>query len=92
LPPFDGSVTEWEQFRDRFAALIIENKELNDFAKMHFLVSFLRGRAFECLADFAVTADNFAGAWKTLTDRYDNKRRLLSAHLSTLLSLPRLSR
>ncbi|EFN85430.1 hypothetical protein EAI_17225, partial [Harpegnathos saltator] len=92
LPPFDGSITEWESFRDRFTTLIIENKELNDFTRMHFLVSFLRGRALECLADFAVTADNFSGAWRVLLDRYDNRRRLLTAHLSTLLNLPRLSR
>ncbi|XP_032688995.1 uncharacterized protein LOC116852593 [Odontomachus brunneus] len=92
MAPFDGNVAEWEHFRDRFSALIIGNKDLNDFAKMHFLVSFLRGRALECIANLSVTADNFAVAWNALRTRYDNRRRLLSVHLSILLNLPGLSR
>lgn len=48
LPPFDGSVDQWEQFRDRFSVLIVDNHELSDFARMHFLTSCLTGRAVEC--------------------------------------------
>lgn len=43
LPPFDGKSDEWELFRDRFTALIINNADLQSFAKMHFLVSSLKG-------------------------------------------------
>lgn len=92
IPPFAGDYKKWEPFRDRFAALIIENQGLSDFIRMHFLVSFLRGRALECIANLTVTADNFAIAWSALKDRYDSTRRLLSVHLSALLSLPQLSR
>ncbi|XP_029675865.1 uncharacterized protein LOC115243210 [Formica exsecta] len=45
LPPFSGNFTEWESFRDRFTALITENKDLSDFSQMHFLVSSLTGSA-----------------------------------------------
>ncbi|XP_071581894.1 uncharacterized protein [Temnothorax nylanderi] len=91
LPPFDGNYDEWEQFRDRFTALIRNNKELDDFSRMHFLSSCLKGRASECIANIAVTADNFEIAWQTLTMRYENKRRSLNAHLSSLLNLSVLS-
>ncbi|XP_036145841.1 uncharacterized protein LOC118646627 [Monomorium pharaonis] len=92
LPPFDGNYADWETFRDRFTSLIINNKDLNDFGRMHFLVSSLKGRAKERLATLAVTANNFKLAWQTLTARYESKRRLLSFHLSALLDLPNVSR
>ncbi|XP_032684056.1 uncharacterized protein LOC116850187 [Odontomachus brunneus] len=49
LPPFDGNLEEWEQFRDRFSSLIIQNPDLNNFARMHFLSSCLRGQALNSL-------------------------------------------
>ncbi|EZA62018.1 hypothetical protein X777_07633, partial [Ooceraea biroi] len=39
LPPFDGKYEEWEHFRDRFTALIRDNPDLSDFARMHYLTS-----------------------------------------------------
>jgi len=38
IPPFSGKPQEWESFRDRFASLIIQNRDLTDFSRMHFLV------------------------------------------------------
>lgn len=92
LPPFDGSLIQWENFRDRFKALIIENRELNDFACLHFLTSCLTGRARDCIAKVATTADNFEVAWKTLVDRYESKRRLLHSHLTSLFNMTVLQR
>lgn len=92
LPPFDGTYDAWEQFRDRFTALIIQNHELNDFARMYFLTSCIQGRALDCIRNISVTSDNFDVAWQALISRYENKRRLLNLHLSTLLNLPGVSR
>jgi len=87
LPPFDGNFSEWETFRDRFNTLIIQNRALTDFARMHYLASSLKGRALDSISTLAITADNFTVAWETLTQRFENKRRLLSSHFSTLLGL-----
>lgn len=92
LPPFDGNYSDWEEFRDRFTTLIIKNKELNDFARMHFLKSCVKGRAHACIANLTITADNFSVAWQALTTRFESKRRLLNYHLSSLLDLNALSR
>ncbi|XP_011884105.1 PREDICTED: uncharacterized protein LOC105571249 [Vollenhovia emeryi] len=92
LPPFDGNYDEWDQFRDRFTALIRENKDLDNFARMHYLTSCLKGRALESIANIAITAANFPVAWKTLTSRYENKRRSLHVHFSTILNLTPLIR
>ncbi|EZA55100.1 hypothetical protein X777_05355 [Ooceraea biroi] len=92
LPPFDGKCEDWEQFRNRFLSVIGENKDLTNFTKMHFLKSCLKGRALECVADIAVTGDNFELAWQSLISRFESKRRLLSLHLSTLINLPTISK
>lgn len=88
LPPFDGKAEEWESFRDRFTSLIIDNQDLTDYSRLHFLTSCLKDRALECIRDIPVTADNFRVAWKALTLRYENKQRLIHVHLSALLNLP----
>ncbi|XP_029673052.1 uncharacterized protein LOC115241431 [Formica exsecta] len=92
LPPFDGNYDEWEQFRDRFTTLIRNNTELTDFARMHFLSSCLKGSALECIANISITAANFEIAWKALTSRYEDKKRSINKHLSTLLNLSTISR
>ncbi|XP_025155222.1 uncharacterized protein LOC112588719 [Harpegnathos saltator] len=92
LPPFEGRYEEWEQFRDRFTALIISNRDLDDFARMHYLTSCVKGRALECIGNIPVTADNFSTAWQALLARYKNKRRLITKHLSALLNLKTISR
>jgi len=92
IPPFAGKLDEWESFRDRFSSLIIQNRDLTDFSRMHFLASSLTGSALDAIRTVPVTADNFGIAWKTLVSRYDNKRRLVDVHVSALHSLPIVSR
>lgn len=92
LPPFDGNYAAWEQFHDRFTSLLRDNKDLSNYVRIHYLVSCLKGRALESISDLAVPADNFTVAWQTLINRFENKRRLIQFHLSTLLSLPSNSR
>ncbi|EZA48946.1 hypothetical protein X777_12910, partial [Ooceraea biroi] len=81
LPPFDGKYDEWEQFRDRFQSLIIDNRDLSQFTRMHFLTSCLKGRALECVSSLSITGDSFDTAWKALTSRFESKRRLINVHL-----------
>jgi len=92
LPPFSGNYEEWETFRDRFDALIIQNQELSNFSRMHFLASSLTGRARSAISSLSITADNFEVAWKALVARFENKRRLIEFHVSTLYHLPNLAR
>lgn len=66
LPPIDGKYEEWEIFRDLFHALIVRNRDFNNFARMHFLKSCLKGRAADCIADVAITGENFDVAWNAL--------------------------
>ncbi|XP_029155164.1 uncharacterized protein LOC114928246 [Nylanderia fulva] len=92
IPPFSGKCEDWENFRDRFTSLIIMNKDLSNFARMHFLVSSFTGRALESIKNTPITADNFEIAWKALVSRYKNKRRLIEVHVSALYNMPTVSR
>ncbi|XP_039309935.1 uncharacterized protein LOC120358750 [Solenopsis invicta] len=92
LPPFSGNLDEWENFRDRFTSLIIQNNDLTAFSRMHFLASSLSGRALDTIKSIQVTAANFEIAWKTLVSRYDNTRRLVEVHASALFNLPSVGR
>ena len=92
IPPFSGKAKDWESFRDRFTSLIIDNKDVSAFARMHFLASSLSGRALEAIKTIPITADNFNIAWQTLVSRYDNKRRLIDVHVSALCNLPTVPR
>ncbi|XP_011881903.1 PREDICTED: uncharacterized protein LOC105569780, partial [Vollenhovia emeryi] len=92
LPPFAGKAEEWESFRDRFTALIINNRDLSNFSRIHFLVSSLTDEAREAISGINITADNFEVAWKALQERYENKRRLIETHVSSLCNLKGMSR
>ncbi|KZC14906.1 hypothetical protein WN55_07614 [Dufourea novaeangliae] len=92
LPPFDGNLEKWETFRDRFTSLIIDNPSLSNFSRMHYLASSVTDRAFNQIQSLDVTADNFSIAWNLLKSRFENKRRLINAHMSVLLNLPSVPR
>lgn len=59
---------------------------------MHFLQSSLTGRALESIKNIQITADNFEIAWTALMSRFENKRRLIETHVSTLFDLSAMSR
>lgn len=91
LPNFDGSFDKWESFRDRFKSMIHNDPSLSNVERMHYLCSCVKGDASNALNHLAVTNANFDVAWNILVSHYDNKRRLITFHLQTLLNLPSLA-
>jgi len=47
-----------KNFCNRFEALIIQNKDLSNFTRMHFLASSLTGRTKNAIANLSITASN----------------------------------
>ncbi|CAK9801689.1 hypothetical protein ANTQUA_LOCUS2965 [Anthophora quadrimaculata] len=88
LPPFTGNYADWENFRDHFTDLVRENNDLSDHARLHYLLSSVRGPAYDCVKHLTSKAENFKIAWAILVSRYENTRRLLDSNLKALFALP----
>ena len=87
LPQFSGDFSDWVEFRDYFESLIINDPQNDDLHKLHYLKTCLTGEAALLLKNTSTNLKNFSGAWRVLTDRYENKRRLINVHFSNLWSI-----
>lgn len=92
LPTFDGSHSEWMQFKDLFESMVISNSNLSPVWKLHYLKQSLTGNASPLLKNTLLTNDNFQKAWDSLVSFYENKRLLVNSALQSLVSLKRMSK
>lgn len=91
LPTFDGALTQWETFCDRFRSLIHNDKLLSNADRLHYLCSCVKEEASKALSHLAMTDANFDVAWQIFVERYDNKRRLVNVYMHKLANLPQVS-
>lgn len=59
LPSFDGTLTNWEIFRNQFQLLIHRDDAISVCEKMHYLKTSLTGDALRALGHLSVTATNY---------------------------------
>lgn len=64
----------WTNFKDLFESLIADNVTLTNVQRLHYLKLSLSDEAELLLKNVVVNENNYASAWQTLKDRYDNKR------------------
>ena len=88
LPTFSGKVEEWLSFRDTFDTMINKRDDISKVEKLQYLKSALKDEALRKIQVFAITEENFERAWNLLRKSYEDKRTLISRHLSLLLQLP----
>lgn len=88
LPTFDGRYSDWPSFRNFFASLIVDDASLTDEERLYCLKDCLKGEAEMLLRNVSIAEANFKWAWELLTNRYENRRLLVRDQLSTLSSLP----
>lgn len=75
LPNFDGRYDKWEMFRDRFTAMVIRNKRLEDVDRMNYLFSALSGKALQAIDRLDVSDTNFELVWTILKDNFEHQKR-----------------
>lgn len=61
-----------------------DNTGIGDAERFHYLLSCLTGDALAVVKSIPLAADNYTLAWDALSERFDNKRLLASAHLDKL--------
>ena len=88
LPTFGGKVEEWPSFRDTFDMMVNKRDDITNVERLQYLKSALKDEALRKIQVFAITEENFQHAWDLVQKSYEDKRTLISRHLSLLLRLP----
>ncbi|XP_014206870.1 uncharacterized protein LOC106638282 [Copidosoma floridanum] len=88
LPQFSGSRDDWPHFHDVLKALVHSKAEISLTMKHHFLWTQVKGEAADLIKNIPLTSENYNQAWTTLVDYYDNKRRLVSSYVNSILNAP----
>ncbi|KAJ8971866.1 hypothetical protein NQ317_008542 [Molorchus minor] len=60
-------------------------KVANDTSKIHYLLGALKGKALDVCAGILPTAANYPILWKTLIDKYQDKRLLANTYFTQML-------
>ncbi|XP_065654791.1 uncharacterized protein LOC136081405 [Hydra vulgaris] len=87
LKPFNGQPENWLSFYENFECAIANNNDLSGIQKLTYLRSLVEGQASSTIKGLALTNSNFDVAMNLLKERYNNKQLLISAHMTSLLSL-----
>ncbi|XP_029659414.1 uncharacterized protein LOC115233245 [Formica exsecta] len=87
LPKFSDDTVEWLSFRDTFESLISKNENIDPIQKFHYLKAALEGGAAQIIKSLEFTAVNYAVAWDTICDRFNNKRLLTHNHIKAIFNI-----
>ncbi|XP_023313806.1 uncharacterized protein LOC111693442, partial [Trichogramma pretiosum] len=90
LPQFDGNHETWISFKNTFLSMIDARTDVDDLNKFLYLKDCLKGSAYNKLALYDASADNYAKAWQTLTDEYEKHRVLMAKHYDGIIDMPKL--
>uniref|UniRef100_A0A8D8QE31 Peptidase aspartic putative domain-containing protein n=1 Tax=Cacopsylla melanoneura TaxID=428564 RepID=A0A8D8QE31_9HEMI len=86
VPVFSGDLKEWSNFHSLYRSTIHRRTDITEVEKLQYLRSFLRGTPLHLIENFQLLDVNYHAAYKTLCDRYENKRVLASHHLNMILN------
>ncbi|XP_067217193.1 uncharacterized protein [Linepithema humile] len=87
LPKFSGEAAEWLSFRDTFESLIHKNETITPIQRFHYLKAALEGNALQIIKSLEFTAVNYTVAWKTICNRFNNKRLLAHNHIKAIFNI-----
>jgi hypothetical protein len=88
IPNFNGDILCWITFRDIFKSLVHDNVNITNIERYHYLLSSVSGSAGAVIRSIPLSDSNYAVAWKSLNDRFDNQRLIMNAHLDRLFEFP----
>ncbi|CAF4921385.1 unnamed protein product [Pieris macdunnoughi] len=92
IPIFNGSFEKWVSFRDLFEQSIHKNSSLSNAEKMQYLKSRLREEPERLIHQLQISNENYDACWRIITNRYDNKKHILTSYLNSFMQLPRIEK
>ncbi|KAJ8962073.1 hypothetical protein NQ318_018022 [Aromia moschata] len=90
LQTFDAKLENWSAFIQVFNRSIHDNNTLANVERFEYLLGCLSGEPLNLIKTIVLSDDNYPIAYKTLLDRYDNKRELATHYWDRLRSLQKL--
>lgn len=88
---FSGDLHKWMSFKGLYTTLVHENNDISNVEKFHHLISILSGDAKRLISHYNITAENYTAAWKSIQDRFDNRRILVNNEIKTLIDQPNIT-
>jgi hypothetical protein len=92
LKKFDGKIENWATFRDMFDSMINHNEKLSKIQKFHYLVTSVELPSGQpnVLEGFQVCEAQYDEAWKAICTRYEDMRKILNAHVSSMFAIKKM--
>ncbi|XP_031632020.1 uncharacterized protein LOC116346229 [Contarinia nasturtii] len=87
---FDGTITKWQGFHDRFVAAIHDNENVTEAYKFQYLKQSLVGQAKKDFGEWLVSDEGYKECWDRLKQMYDKKYLIRREYLRNFLRLPEL--
>lgn len=91
ITPFTGDYGLWSEWKAMYDSLVHNVETLSDTQKFHYLKRFVDGPASQVLRGWQILGENYQAAYDSLTNIYENKYRIIIAHLEELNNMPKLS-
>lgn len=86
-PKFNGNYAMWNEWRAMFDSLVHNNDQIHPTQKFHYLKTCTVGDAAKVLQGWMVVGGNYQNAYDALVELYENKYRIVLAHLEELTSM-----
>lgn len=87
IPNFSGDSHLFLDFYNCFLTIIDSNNSLTKVEKFIYLKSYLSGEAYQIVAGFALTEENYSSCLNLLKERYGKSERIISVYMNKLLEM-----
>lgn len=82
MPIFSGKYEEWISYRNLFHGIIEQNTMLPDVQKMQYLLSLLKGEAYDVVSSLEASAENYRETWQMLRNRYSDPQLIIAKYVA----------
>ena len=89
LPTFNGNITEWFGFWERFQSQVGNSPDLPNAAKFTYLIGQLKGEPLTTVKGLTPSDQNYDILVTTLKENFGLPRRIIRAHVMNILKLPK---
>lgn len=91
-PIFRGDFAKWSEWKAMFESLVHFHQNLTDTQKFHYLKKAVADGAANVLDGWHTIGENYQPAYEALIQLYENRYRIVLAHIDELHQMPKLEK